>query len=105
MKVIVFVLTILLNININSVVKGSEVPLKSATQSDQELKNIKFIDSKILPDISAILNLHENGNEEKLKKLQAFISTGWPLLEANGYKVKKGKCLLDWFVYLFIEGV
>lgn len=86
-SLLIFVLTILLN----NFVRGSEVPLRSAPQSDQELKNIKFIESKILPDISAILNLHENGNEEKLKKLQAFISTGWPLLEANGYKVKKGK--------------
>lgn len=95
---LIFVLTILLN----NLVRSGEVPLRSATQSDQELKNIKFIESKILPDISAILNLHENGNEEKLKKLQAFISTGWPLLETNGYKVKKGKSknLLNFWINL-----
>lgn len=91
-SLLIFLLTIILN----DLTRGSEVPLRSAAQSDQELKNIKFIESKILPDISAILNLHENGNEEKLKKLQAFISTGWPLLEANGYKVRKGK-FYYWF--------
>lgn len=70
------------------------VTVSSATvlQIDQNLKNIKLIESKFIPDVN-VLPADSNINiyDENWQHVRRFMEDGLPVLELYGYKPQRGK--------------
>lgn len=67
------------------------------TQLDPALKNIKFIENKVIPDIKSQANERprtEGVDAEKWQQVQRFMEDGMPVLELYGYKPRRGKKLI-----------
>lgn len=63
----------------------------SVLQIDQNLKNIKLIESKFIPDVN-VLPADEsiNINDENWQQVRHFMEDGLPVLELYGYKPQRG---------------
>ncbi|XP_020717808.1 uncharacterized protein LOC101451233 [Ceratitis capitata] len=62
------------------------------TQLDPALKNIKFIENKVIPDIKSQANERprtEGMDAEKWQQVQRFMEDGMPVLELYGYKPRR----------------
>ena len=64
----------------------------SVLQIDQNLKNIKLIESKFIPDVN-VLPADEtiNSNDENWQQVRRFMEDGLPVLELYGYKPQRGE--------------
>ncbi|XP_067623187.1 uncharacterized protein [Eurosta solidaginis] len=66
--------------------------LGAAVQLDPILKNIKYIENKIIPDVKSLPSERPRGDgvdAEKWQQVQRFMEDGMPVLELYGYKPKK----------------
>lgn len=64
----------------------------SVLQIDQNLKNIKLIESKFIPDVN-VLPADQTGisNDDNWQQVRRFMEDGLPVLELYGYKPQRGK--------------
>ncbi|XP_014103311.3 uncharacterized protein [Bactrocera oleae] len=63
-----------------------------AAQLDPALKNIKYIENKVIPDVKSLANERakvEGIDAEKWQQVQRFMEDGMPVLELYGYKPKR----------------
>lgn len=88
----------------------------SVLQIDQNLKNIKLIESKFIPDVN-VLPADEsiNINDENWQQVRHFMEDGLPVLELYGYKPQRGNLrrpnfslykfftLIDFYAYLIYD--
>ncbi|XP_049303333.1 uncharacterized protein LOC105222049 isoform X1 [Bactrocera dorsalis] len=64
----------------------------TAAQLDPALKNIKYIENKVIPDVKSLANERpraEGVDAEKWQQVQRFMEDGMPVLELYGYKPKR----------------
>lgn len=70
----------------------------TAAQLDPTLKNIKYIENKVIPDVKSLPNERpraEGIDAEKWQQVQRFMEDGMPLLELYGYKPKRGEQMVN----------
>lgn len=59
---------------------------------DHNLKNLRIIESKYIPDISVLSdNILQQSNTENWQQVRHFMENGLPVLGLYGYKVQRGK--------------
>ncbi|XP_023302703.2 uncharacterized protein LOC111684736 [Lucilia cuprina] len=62
----------------------------SVLQIDQNLKNIKLIESKFIPDVNVLpADQTINSNDENWQQVRRFMEDGLPVLELYGYKPQR----------------
>lgn len=74
-----------------------------AAQLDPALKNIKYIENKVIPDVKSLANERakvEGIDAEKWQQVQRFMEDGMPVLELYGYKPKRGEHEVNIFLIL-----
>ncbi|XP_018789623.1 PREDICTED: uncharacterized protein LOC108969392 isoform X2 [Bactrocera latifrons] len=73
-------------------VSADGVDVGTAAQLDPALKNIKYIENKVIPDVKSLANERpraEGVDVEKWQQVQRFMEDGMPVLELYGYKPKR----------------
>ncbi|XP_054742725.1 uncharacterized protein LOC129247577 isoform X1 [Anastrepha obliqua] len=66
--------------------------VSTSAQLDPSLKNIKYIENKVIPDVKSVFNERPRGDGvdgEKWQQVQRFMEDGIPVLELYGYKPKR----------------
>ena len=81
------------------------VVFASVLQIDQNLKNIKLIESKFIPDVN-VLPADEtiNSNDENWQQVRRFMEDGLPVLELYGYKPQRGEFSFD-SIEIFVKTI